>query len=363
MQNASAAKFIRFERTEHKGLATFAGREIPKGTRILSESPLLELPPPGMNKAFWAQDVMERFEALPKDKQNALLNLHCELCRPLSIQLVAEVSQPRESSSKDKWSHDVADAQDFSDGSFRDIIRLASTFQINAFGLSGEGVHNAHVAVFEHGSRINHSCVPNTWHSWNAKTAKHNFHASRDIAADEEITTEYVDSIDIKGNRMRNIVLYGFECRCDACGNDESEATRVQIQYLMEEEFGQSKQQFDAGGTLSYQDIDEALETIRELVALFDAAGSVGIHQVEMSVLFLSTLSSYPISSTVPLAKVRLQRYNDRRISRVLSPWIICFCYLEPSSCVVKKSEDNPQSGHCDLCISLTRSTSALVAL
>ena len=282
--DALTAKMIHFKRTEDKGIGTFAAQNIKKGTRILSESPLIELPQPGMNKPQWAQDAMERYEALPKDKQDIFINLYCRIEKPLLRQLTVEAIQSGDIGSNEIQISEIEDIQDFPDGPIKQKLRVAGTFQINAFGLSGEEPHNVHVAVFEYGSRINHSCVPNTWHSWNKKTQKHNFHAVRDIAVGEEITTEYVYSLDLKEKRQITLELYGIDCRCRACVDEVAEGRRAAIHFLRKEEFGQFKQQLDAGGSLSLEEFRQALEIIEKLVKLFEAEDAVGVHYEEMQV-------------------------------------------------------------------------------
>lgn len=50
---------------------------------------------------------------------------------------------------------------------------------------------NAFSDIFLLGSRINHSCTPNSRFAYNAAIGKGTFHATRDIMAGEEVTVMY----------------------------------------------------------------------------------------------------------------------------------------------------------------------------
>ncbi|KAL9094435.1 MAG: hypothetical protein Q9165_003285 [Trypethelium subeluteriae] len=281
-QDASVTDLIRLEKTDNTGFGIFAARDIPRGTRILSESPLMELPSPGMSNPNWTRDVLERFEALSEYDKKTFMDLHCQTWKPLLQRIALDTVLSGEVSSEHIDVENVADIQDFPDGPLKEETRVLGTFQTNAFGLWGENLYNAHVAVFQYESRINHSCMPNTWHSWNAKTHMHNVHATRVITAGEEITIQYADSFDIKETRKKNLDLYGFECRCDACISIEAEERRAKIQYLKTEELSQFQQQLEVGGPFSYEDVCQALDVIEQLLELVAEEGSVVIHQEEL---------------------------------------------------------------------------------
>ncbi|KAI9692350.1 MAG: hypothetical protein M1822_006581 [Bathelium mastoideum] len=282
MSGNDKCELVRVSETEDKGLGIFAIRDIPKGTRILSESPLLELPPPGMGQPDWARVVMDRFEALSVEKQNTFMSLHCQMQRFLLQRIIVEAILSGDIAPEDIRITGISDVQDIANDRLKRKTRVAGTFQTNSFGLCGENDHSAHVALFEYASRINHSCMPNAWHSWNHETGKHNIQTIRDVAAGEEITTEYTDSLDIRANRQKILKLYGFECRCEACSNSEAELRRVKIQRLKNEEFGQFKQQLDAGGNMTDLEIHKALETVKDLLMSFGEEACAGIHEEEM---------------------------------------------------------------------------------
>jgi hypothetical protein len=74
--------------------------------------------------------------------------------------------------------------------------------------------------LFLRGSRMNHSCVPNVYDSFNLNSGEGIFHAIRDIQSGEELTRSYyVHEKDwyLEGRRPYLRSRYGFVCMCDAC--------------------------------------------------------------------------------------------------------------------------------------------------
>jgi hypothetical protein len=71
------------------------------------------------------------------------------------------------------------------------------------------------------GSRLNHSCLPNCWVSWDEAKGVLSTHAIRNIKADEELLIFYdVGELFFKKREARMQELrseYEFECACPAC--------------------------------------------------------------------------------------------------------------------------------------------------
>lgn len=82
------------------------------------------------------------------------------------------------------------------------------------------------------GSRLNHSCVPNCWMSWNESSNVLHTYAIRNIKAGEELLLFYdVSELFLQKREARIQELrarYDFECVCPACDLDKGEyvATR-----------------------------------------------------------------------------------------------------------------------------------------
>ncbi|RPA84054.1 SET domain-containing protein [Ascobolus immersus RN42] len=180
-----------------KGLALVATSPIPAGTRILSEEPVLTLPPKytallaaGTYKPVLKALTEQYNDLAPEQREQVLL-----LSNPL--------------------------ANDFPHS-------LLGTFVSNARELdevSGMGLA-LNVA------RVNHSCVPNAVTHWNRETECLNLHAVRDIEVGEEVTLGYIMLVKSGVERRRELrERWRFDCKCEACmlapENQEDEEMEV----------------------------------------------------------------------------------------------------------------------------------------
>ncbi|KAG6299772.1 hypothetical protein E4U45_004313 [Claviceps purpurea] len=162
-----------------KGKGLVATQHIPKGTRILSEQPLITIPR-HMELQEQRRLICQKVEALRDDQRRAFLSLHN--------------AHPSEDS---------------------DDSVLFCIFQTNALP-GAESPDN--VAVFLEASRINHDCENNAVHNWNDNIQRHTVHAMTDIHAGEEITISYVLSTQIRIFRQTRLELaYKFRCACRLC--------------------------------------------------------------------------------------------------------------------------------------------------
>jgi hypothetical protein len=100
-------------------------------------------------------------------------------------------------------------------------------------------------ALFQHGSRFNHSCQPNVLRTWigEGTAGRLVFHALRDVAAGEELSHDYcwehVGGAPTRGARRAALQRWmRFACACACCrlppgvAREESEARRARIQAL-----------------------------------------------------------------------------------------------------------------------------------
>lgn len=78
----------------------------------------------------------------------------------------------------------------------------------------GDVIH----AVFEVGSRFNHSCVPNTNYFWKEKKGMMVWRSGVDLKEGDEVTISYGQD---KATMKK---WYGFECACEGCAIDEASA-------------------------------------------------------------------------------------------------------------------------------------------
>ncbi|KAK0654959.1 hypothetical protein B0T16DRAFT_486650 [Cercophora newfieldiana] len=188
-----------------KGQGMVATAKIPKGTRILCESPTVKMP------------------GNPRDSAGAaLLNtIIAQQLASLPIQ-----ARTRFHALHNKWGSE-----------FPAAVGIAKT---NALPLG----HNSREAgIFLEASRINHSCRNNAENTWNHRLDKLTIHAIRDIEPGEEITISYVDGFlryDERHARLHS--AFGFRCVCERCAATPAERKksdeRLRRLVSLEEEIG-----------------------------------------------------------------------------------------------------------------------------
>ncbi|KAG6132050.1 hypothetical protein E4U12_003370 [Claviceps purpurea] len=177
-----------------KGKGLVATRNIPKGTRILSEQHLITIPT-DLDHEEGRKSICRQLEALSNDQRRAFLSLHN-----------AYPCNDMEDSDKTKDADKVKDAAE----QYLDI------FSTNALPMCEDDQDNG--SIFLMACRINHDCESNAAHTWNARIHRHTVHAIRDIDAGEEITLSYVRLLAKREARQRRYkTCYGFTCRCRVC--------------------------------------------------------------------------------------------------------------------------------------------------
>ena len=67
--------------------------------------------------------------------------------------------------------------------------------------------------------RVNHACVPNVHHQWNAATRRQELRAIRRIKKNEEILTSYFDGAGMTRDERHSLQLkkWNFCCACAKC--------------------------------------------------------------------------------------------------------------------------------------------------
>ncbi|KAK7751699.1 SET domain-containing protein 5 [Diatrype stigma] len=265
--------WVAVRRTEHAGMGVFAVRDIPRGTRIAAEAPLIMIPP-GAD----AESATRFCEALLRTPDDALARLDRHHCDPLTLQTVrstdigAEILQwtranlPPASSSR-KSPEDIA-AQTCK----RYAIFLTNNLDtggaepepapepmpVAAPGSESEPQDRLRDQVrdrsggrglFHLFSRMNHSCAPNVFDHYNTALGddggdgkgggRLTCHAARDIAAGEQLCSHYIDVLVPRRRRQRKLLRgWGFVCDCAACADDALEAAReraIELDDMVEE--------------------------------------------------------------------------------------------------------------------------------
>lgn len=99
--------------------------------------------------------------------------------------------------------------------------RVVAIFENNCFRIRNKNDTAEAWAVFMKASRLNHSCVPNCYASWNKSLVNLCVYAIREITKGEELTIAYdteehfFDCFEERHSRLQ--MKYGFNCSCTAC--------------------------------------------------------------------------------------------------------------------------------------------------
>ncbi|KAG6132044.1 hypothetical protein E4U12_003364 [Claviceps purpurea] len=161
-----------------KGKGLIATRNIPRGTRILSEKPIITMPT-GKTMEERRRLICQQMDSLSNDQRNAFLSMHN--------------------------AHLFNDAVEQYIGIFGTNCLPAEEFPDKA-------------AIFLEACRINHDCDNNALHHWNEKIKRHTVHTMRDIEADEEITLSYAIHLESRETRQKHLKeSFGFACLCRLC--------------------------------------------------------------------------------------------------------------------------------------------------
>ena len=172
---ASSSALWRMEAIPGKGKGVIATSDIPAGTLVLSDPPLITTAVIQSIETT-EQDLARALRALPRDDQRAFLSLH--------------------------------------NNHRGEKNPLSNIVRSNGYPL-GPGSDVG--AVFAHVSRFNHSCAPNAKHAWNAALGHQTVYAIRPVAAGQEITLSYLQGGTFAERQRELKSLFGFTCACELC--------------------------------------------------------------------------------------------------------------------------------------------------
>lgn len=184
------------EEVRGKGKGLIATRNIPMGSRILSEEPIIRVPDTAIDGDARLASLHRQVDALPPDNRRAFLSMH----------------------------NVHAD----------DIPQYLGVFLTNALPMVGK-VEEA--GIFLNACRINHACDNNAHNSWNSNIKRHTIHALRDIEQGEEITINYLGVLNTRETRQDYLQEhFAFTCSCHLCSlpPDESQESDRKLDELRE---------------------------------------------------------------------------------------------------------------------------------
>ena len=191
--------------TSTKGLGLFAKSDIKRGTRILSETPLVTVPCKDLSSPHELWGELENLTPAQLDVVHGL-----ERNKELSDRGMRRGIRIAATALKGFRARHRQHALD----AFVEMqVKILTTIKTNATSLSPE----KGFGIFPLFSRVNHSCTPNIHASYNPSLGAHTVHAIRDIQPGEEILASYIDCIQPISERNKDLETYGVDCYCTVC--------------------------------------------------------------------------------------------------------------------------------------------------
>lgn len=248
-----------------KGKGLIATRLLTPGTCIIDE-PALFTTETLTNPSTMDKDLGSIVKALPRDDQRAFLSLHNNF-----------PGQP---------------------SPFSNIVRS------NGYPL---GPSSEIGGIFLETARMNHSCLPNAQHAWNAKLARMLVHVVREIQAGQEITLSYILGGPSSVRQPELKTYFGFDCACELC------SLPAQRKKLSDERLSKA-QKLDAG--IGDQDRvkrvpERALTDCRALLEIYRAEE---ILDLRLARLYYDAFQICALHSDAARASVFARREMEARI-------------------------------------------------
>ncbi|KAF1942863.1 hypothetical protein EJ02DRAFT_344649 [Clathrospora elynae] len=218
----------------------FATQDIPLGTRIICEPPLITLPAPGdqidgLLLAFAALSEVdkERFWALPTCPASASEQL-------MAIKRQIDPLFPRMATLANKKTpqtpREVADVAKYGPRLEHAIttLRVAARWYAGRYSLTNlleeERIllpkDTPIAGIFIEAGRLRHSCVPNCYAHYNSTANRMTVHATTNIAANEELNISHLASgyYEPAAERAQELSQkFGIRCNCTACSPSSNE--------------------------------------------------------------------------------------------------------------------------------------------
>jgi hypothetical protein len=162
-----------------RGKGLVASEDIPKGTRILSEEPVITIPEGQWGIESLKTHISQQVESLSERQRQSFLSLY----------------------------------NLYPDGNI--VEQSLGIFRTNGLPIEAQGIGGG---IFLEACRINHACDNNAQKHWNQHIKRHTIHALRDISKGEEITISYLgldSSREVRQNKLQE--KFGFLCSCRLC--------------------------------------------------------------------------------------------------------------------------------------------------
>ncbi|KAK6536587.1 hypothetical protein TWF281_000814 [Arthrobotrys megalospora] len=169
-------KLFTIQTIPNKGRALIATQDIPPGTRIIAEKPLFTMKSTVPSINLLETPISQILNSLPEHQKSQYHSLHNNY----------------------KGKHPT----------------VCGIFKTNALPCGCDSpVGGVYLTI----SFINHSCLPNTHHSWNDLTKRETIHSTRLIKSGEELTIAYATEDPSKLRQKKLKENFGFTCTCQLC--------------------------------------------------------------------------------------------------------------------------------------------------
>ena len=208
------------------------------------------------------EHVYHRFTQRPPSVQSAILALSVsqnpnKLSGPAGKKIIEEHIQAQAS----HQTTGVISALEDKNRIMLEIFHVYDILATNAFEPAG---------LFLTASRLNHSCVPNADHYFDAETQCQVVFANRHLRPGEEIFVSYIKHTSLRGLRALELNhRWGFACDCPACDERHPEsAVKSHEEYLERLHVLSLDQDLDGEGRLeaSAQSKPKVLENVAKRV-------------------------------------------------------------------------------------------------
>jgi hypothetical protein len=173
------SSFYTFQDVPGKGKGLIASVNIPRGTRILEERPIITEPEQPQSDEWLKRHLSQQVNDLDEHQRQSLLSLY--------------------------------NLYPYND----EAEQVFGIFRTNGLPIDANGTVGG---VFLEACRINHSCDNNAQKHWNNRIERHTVHAVRTIPKGEEITIYYLgrdSSRDVRRQKLQD--KFGFVCSCRLC--------------------------------------------------------------------------------------------------------------------------------------------------
>ncbi|KAI1352305.1 hypothetical protein F5Y01DRAFT_324533 [Xylaria sp. FL0043] len=224
------SQMVEVRQTSSMGKGLFATRHIPLGTRIQADLPLVRI----SNLHPFSRDVavicnalryLSKAEFEELDQLDYDEGYDTEVnCRKIREWYKEQAfTTPSQFPLKGKALREYA----------KITVKRCAIFIANRVALGVTVQHG--MGVFRLTSRVNHSCVPNTFKWYNWDLGQLTLHAMRDIQPGEELTADYVrGTLITKQERADRLSNWDFTCTCRGCTDPDLESTRRRAIWLSE---------------------------------------------------------------------------------------------------------------------------------